>query len=981
MLLNKHNSLATFAILLALVGIAKPEKAFSISQSDLASQTRSVPKDLSSDADAIANLVADTEINSNLQESSTLDPDLQYSGAIDPNLGDSGAIDTNLQDSGAIDPNLEDSGAIDPDLQDSGVIDPILEDSGEPLSAEDLGVENKIAEDEIVAPNTVEDSEIEVAEKKNNWWWWLIPLLGIPLLAVIIAIGGGSKSDREPAIDRLPNSDDPDGGIGIADPADGDGGNLSRVGSNSVDGGIRSTMAGGTALAGSANVVSDRRPTEPNSDLDLDLDWQSSQTTSLVSEDLDLEQTESAAEIPSDSVSEFTGQETKLQVSSQSTVLQTDDELSGDLSDSEILGEEFPSAETAAIGGIAGSNLIGDRTTVDNDTTNTVESDLDSLRPMDLPTTEAIVDRDVREMDFEDAVAENETTKTVGKEFRGDFVLEEETRSNAEEIGTLPEDSWNVEPDLDLRNETISSQDATVIADAAFESDSETIPDLESIDAETDYEGVGTISEDSWNVEPTIEPDLDLSDETINSQDATVIADADFESDSETIPDLESMDAETDFDRESGNVIDLRQDNYQDPTTDFNIDDDSITTSEPDLSLADDDDSMVVPDSSVADRASQLSGAERDFLDRDTSEIESIDAEFDTEAIEISQSDRDTNLDPNDDIFESRVETNEAVADSEVGLFNRQDNSNLEPVEQDLDVSPYQLESTQSDRLNLADDAIASTEGLNEEVLTTEEITFDETDDTVVASIEDIAFDESSSTQESDLEDITFDENDNVSELTLEEITFDENDNVSELTLEEITFDENDNVSELTLEDITFDETDNVSELTLEDITFDENNNVSELTLEEITFDENNNVSELTLEEITFDENNNANNSLDDAAIYNSEIDIDELGFAEVESTQSNDDSTSDLLRDNTADIASLSNDDSEDLDNISEWLESLETPKQNTENISEWLKSLNADESRSDEKNSELEEADDISFQFLEDLLEKDSDPNNDER
>ena len=111
------------------------------------------------------------------------------------------------------------------------------------------------------------------------------------------------------------------------------------------------------------------------------------------------------------------------------------------------------------------------------------------------------------------------------------------------------------------------------------------------------------------------------------------------------------------------------------------------------------------------------------------------------------------------------------------------------------------------------------------------------------------------------------------------------------------------------------------------------------------------------------------------------------MDFAEAESTAPIDNSASDLLSDNTADITSLSDNDSEDIDNISEWLESLETPKQNTEDISEWLNSLNVDETervregRSDERTVELEEADDISFQFLEDLLERDSDPNGDKQ
>ena len=1101
MLLNKHNSLATLAILLALVGVPKSAKAFSIAQSDSAPQTQSVPEELSqaelnngianenalAGADA-SEMVADAELNADLQ--------------------DSGAVNTDLEDSGEIDTDLEDSGAVNTDWENSGEADPNLEDSGKPLSTEDLKLEGAIADNETIVPNTAEDSEVEVSEKKNNWWWWLIPLLGIPLLAAIITLGGRRKSDREPAIDRLPNHNDPDGGIGIATPVDGDGGNLSRVGSNANASGLNSatsgaTMAaGGAALAESANVVAgDRRLSEP----DLDIDRQSEQTTSLISEDIDQEQTESAVEIPSDSVSEFTGQETQLQVSEQPTTLQTDDELDGDLGeftgqetqlqvseqpttlqtddeldgdlgeftgqetqlqvseqpttlqtddeldgdlgDDEILGEGFPrnvsaAAGTAAIGGIAASNLSSDRTTVDKDTTDTVKSELYSVQPIDLPTMDEVNDSSVSEMNFEDAVTTDEATETVGREFRGDFVLEEEsetftleedadltldseptelansseTESDVEgNLDTIAEDSWGVadstiesdpvadstiqsqetttiadtgfeldqeatpelesidaesnfedEGNLDtiaedswgvadstvesdpVADSTIQSQEATTIADTGFELNQEATPELESIDAESNFEDegdLGTIAEDSWGVaDSTVESDP-VADSTIQSQETTTIADTGFELDQESIPELESMDAESNFDEESGNVIDLRQDNREESSTDFSIEDEALdrTAPEMDLSLSDDGDSIVEPDSSVVDRATQLGGADPELFERNISEIQSTDAEFATEEdAEVPQSDRDTHLDLNDDVWESTAATNETVTDSEIAWFDGEDNFDFtsDLVGVDRDAAPSQLESTQSDRLNLADEAISSTENSNDEDLTLEEMSFDQTDNTVDASLEEITFDESSGTEELNLEDITFDDTANTSDLTLEEMSFDQTDNTVDASLEEITFDEPSSTEELNLEDISFDETTNTTNKPLDDL----------------------------------------NRSSSDR-----DIEIDELDFAEAESTAPIDNSASDLLSDNTADITSLSDNDSEDIDNISEWLESLETPKQNTEDISEWLNSLNADETdrvregRSDERAVELEEADDISFQFLEDLLERDSDPNGD--
>ena len=71
-------------------------------------------------------------------------------------------------------------------------------------------------------------------------------------------------------------------------------------------------------------------------------------------------------------------------------------------------------------------------------------------------------------------------------------------------------------------------------------------------------------------------------------------------------------------------------------------------------------------------------------------------------------------------------------------------------------------------------------------------------------------------------------------------------------------------------------------------------------------------------------------------------------------------------------------------MNNITEWLESLETPKQSTDNILEWLDGLNTDDTDSMPDNSdrkiESEESNDISFQFIEDLTDKD-DPNQDKK
>ena len=74
-------------------------------------------------------------------------------------------------------------------------------------------------------------------------------------------------------------------------------------------------------------------------------------------------------------------------------------------------------------------------------------------------------------------------------------------------------------------------------------------------------------------------------------------------------------------------------------------------------------------------------------------------------------------------------------------------------------------------------------------------------------------------------------------------------------------------------------------------------------------------------------------------------------------------------------------------MNNISEWLDSLEAPKQDNESIVNWLDTLDRDSVRnsnleSSRQDQELsvdlnEEADDISFEFLEDLLDRDANSN----
>ena len=122
---------------------------------------------------------------------------------------------------------------------------------------------------------------------------------------------------------------------------------------------------------------------------------------------------------------------------------------------------------------------------------------------------------------------------------------------------------------------------------------------------------------------------------------------------------------------------------------------------------------------------------------------------------------------------------------------------------------------------------------------------------------------------------------------------------------------------------------------------------------------------------------------IDSLDLSSSDGDIN-LNLDNLDLAESSDDTSFDLLGDNVAETTDLSDDQSDDMNNISAWLENLETPNRNSDDISEWLNQLNSklkdfdQEDSSDRKIiSSKNEAEEISFQFIEDLLEEDSNKN----
>ncbi len=260
------------------------------------------------------------------------------------------------------------------------------------------------------------------------------------------------------------------------------------------------------------------------------------------------------------------------------------------------------------------------------------------------------------------------------------------------------------------------------------------------------------------------------------------------------------------------------------------------------------------------------------------------------------------------------------------------------------------------------------------------EVTSDETD----YSLDDFA-----NSRDISLDEITFDDADSSVNASLDEFTFDNTADSRDISVEEITFDDTDSFVSAISDELTLDDTTDSTEISLDEITFDDADSLVNTSSDEIVLDETTDSTEINLNEITFED---ADSSIDDLInsigtdTLNQRVDLDELGFDE--SLERKDNASSDLLSGKTAEITDLADDKSDDMDNISTWLDELETPDQNTENISEWLENLNADSANTDSEKSNSdqtsrlnEEDEDISFQFLEDLLDRDPNANQDDK
>ncbi len=702
---------------------------------------------------AVANGLADnSERDDSRITALQTNPDVADSGEINPDVADSGEINPDVADSGEINSDVADSGEINSDVADSGEINSDVADSGESLSSNSLEVDQeanpaaKIASSQVTTPNAVDGEttpaakiassqvttpnavdrkttleaesaigqaatpnavdqeatpEAESAETRSRWWWWLPLIIGVPLLAAIAAsISSRKRSDREPAIDNIPDGDSPNGGTGGSLTPDGNdlstvGANVSGLGNvannnNSVSkaSGINNAAiaTGGAALAGGAatNFVGGRTKTEGDRDLDINL-----------------EETDPVTEIPSNPVSEFTGQETTLQLTDQPTQLQTDadDEAGG----ATVASELFSIRETS-------TDEMTSNPVVENDNIADFPTDIDDFPPQTNSQTIDLADQNLSEIES-DAVNEAEQVPetNIVREFRGDFVLDEETTrtpSVESEINTFtgidvtPEtvsddiDSTSPELDLDLFDDEDTATEADFgsnIGDRTIQTESTAALGGAAVSGFFNR-GQDTEQSDDFSEVDEINTSLET---TRNEFSDHVIADADIEAisgsqDDSTLEEITFDDADnaTDFGLDE-TVVDAETSS----TSDFNLEqfsldeqDNSFNATLEQFSLDEQDDAFNATLEEITfdeqDNATDF-GLDETVVDAETSST----SDFDLEQFTFDEQDNATDFDLNE-ITLDELETS--------STNNYIDDLNTTTQDQDIDLDDLGFDESES---------------------------------------------------------------------------------------------------------------------------------------------------------------------------------------------------------------------------------------------------------------------------------------------
>ena len=879
------------------------------------------------------NFVADTDIdnsrsltnadenlnaNFNLENSGSVNPTLEDSGSVDSNLEDSGEINFDVEDSGEIESgvNPKDSGSVESNLEDSGEIKPDLKDSGQTISFK-AGDSTILAQDNTAAPNGVERDE-NPPTRESQWWWWLPLIIGIPVIviAAIAVSNRQKKGDREPAIDNVRDLNTPDRGIDVSGTSGRE--NLSAVGANvgNVDR-LDNTISTATLAEGTTtNFVGDRATAEDNIDLDIDRS--------------DLEDPDSITEIPSTSVSEFTGYETKLQAGDNSTKLQ-DDDL--DLESTDNIPPINP------IDHVAASELVTDLEFEETTADSTIEVseladpklDTNTVDPLNLSIPS-------------DRIGENTSNNIVEgdtaikddrvKEFRGDYVLQEETQgftpyqqadADLDSTETAQSNELNLDSGTESSELDLSKPDVAV---------SELDSDIDLANEETikviGFDGDRTISSDEI-ASPAADFQPRLDTEFVDEQNNETVNELDLNPERSSELDLSKPDvavsevADTNIISEPQNTVELAtnqetievigfdSDLYLEPTqTNSDLDEldranaqrlddsDRLSGEATDENLTDDFEvvNITIEEIGFDDNNNQIEATieEISFDDRQDSSLDEI-------SFDDSQSD-EISFEDNNNQIEATIE--------EISFDDRQ-NSSLEEISFD------DRQNSSLDEINFEDNSNQTIEA------SIEEISFDDSENTSLdeISLDDSQFDEinfednSNQTIEASIEEISFDDSENTS---LDEISLDDRQNSS---LDEINFEDNSNQTiEASIEEISFDDSENTSldEISLDDSQFDEinfednSNQTIDSSLEEISFDDSENTSldEISLDDSQFDEisfEDNSNQTIDSS--------LDEISFDDRQDS-SLDEISFDDRQDSSLDEISLDDSENTSLDEIS---------------------------------------------------------------
>ena len=794
--------------------------------------------------------------------------------------------------------------------------------------------------------------------------------------------------------------------------------NTSKLGGTAAAGGA--AVAGGTAAA--ANFVAGRRTKE--NDLD-EIRLDDSDDIELSSTELDDPVVE---EIPSNPVTEFTGQETELQGTDQSTRLQTDvteniGEDSSGLVDGRFDPGSAAAAGAAAIGGAAASGFMSDRNnSVDERDNSIVEdrSDFVSEQTTELPSTNLNSGLDTTITDPNVVEADSAFETQAAREFEGDYVLDEETTDDIstdvtlDSTGTVSNrlndidsnvSGFSSEPmndvetpniDTDIKSDSDSmgnrfnagsaaAAGAAAIGGAAasgFISDRDN--SVDELDNSTVEDRSNFVSEQTTKLQTT---DLDSGLDATTTDGSTIergVRDADFDTDIEGT-NLDSTDAPSNFGNIDSNV------------SNFSANTGSLQTPELDTDIEETD-----LDGTVADRFDDFNTNVSNYSGDTASNLQTPELNVDLEDTQIDTT-SDFTLDRNfsdtfetdTDVAETNLDSTEATSarfdDFETNVSNYSDETtgSVQTPELDINTEDTQIDDTADsigDRFNAGSAAMAGgAAAIGGAAASGFMSDRDRTDSSEIdTDFEEFNLDTNISNSGSFSSDNVVDAQTTSSDfdIDLDDITFDNVDDSVDVNLEDINLDRTENSTDINLDDITFDDSINNS---LEEIQLDNVENSTEIGLDEITFDDADNSTDINLDDITFDDttDNSSDRTIDAVDLDRDNIDIslDDLGF-----DTPTDDANTDLLSGNAARIADPSEERSDDMNNISTWLDSLETPSQSSEDISGWLDRLNTqnndseNENLGDRENAELEDGtEDISFQFLEDLLERDADKNKD--